>query len=84
MGYLRVKLPGYRRNLHSRDVPGVCFVLDSVQELTMLQPQEPHSYRIKVFGSFWCRLMHDALMWPFRGHYRCRICNRSYTVPWGA
>ena len=30
----------------------------------------------------WCRLMHDAAMWPIRGTYRCRTCGQSYTIPW--
>ena len=33
-------------------------------------------------GVFWCRLMHDAPMWPIHGTYQCRICAQSYTVPW--
>jgi hypothetical protein len=30
----------------------------------------------------WCRMMHDALMWPIHGSYRCRTCGQSYPVPW--
>jgi hypothetical protein len=30
----------------------------------------------------WCRLMHDAPMWPIHGVYRCRTCGQSYPVPW--
>jgi len=30
----------------------------------------------------WCRMMHDAPMWPIRGHYRCRSCGRNFAVPW--
>jgi hypothetical protein len=30
----------------------------------------------------WCRLMHDAPMWPIHGIYRCRTCGQSYPVPW--
>ena len=33
-------------------------------------------------GVLWCRLMHAAPMWPIHGSYRCRICRRSYPVPW--
>jgi hypothetical protein len=27
-------------------------------------------------------MMHDALMWPIHGSYRCRTCGQSYLVPW--
>jgi len=30
----------------------------------------------------WCRLTHDAPMWPIHGSYRCRTCGRNYPVPW--
>jgi hypothetical protein len=30
----------------------------------------------------WCRLMHDAAMWPIHGIYRCRTCGQSYPIPW--
>jgi hypothetical protein len=33
-------------------------------------------------GRLWCRLIHDAPMWPIHGHYQCRTCNRQYSVPW--
>ena len=33
-------------------------------------------------GVLWCRLMHDAPMWPIHGTYRCRICGSAYPVPW--
>jgi hypothetical protein len=33
-------------------------------------------------GALWCRRMHEAPMWPIHGSYRCRICARSYPVPW--
>jgi hypothetical protein len=32
----------------------------------------------------WCCLMHSAPTWPIRESYRCRICGRSYPVPWAA
>lgn len=34
------------------------------------------------WGIRWCRMMHDAPMWPIRGHYQCRSCGRSFQVPW--
>lgn len=30
----------------------------------------------------WCRLMHDAPMWPSHGTYRCRTCGQSYSIAW--
>jgi len=33
-------------------------------------------------GVLWCRLMHNAPMWPIHATYRCRICMRSYPIPW--
>ena len=35
-------------------------------------------------GIRWCRMMHDAPMWPIRGRYRCRACGRSFLVPWAS
>jgi hypothetical protein len=35
-------------------------------------------------GAFWCRLMHAGATWPIHGSYQCRICGRSYPVPWAA
>jgi len=29
---------------------------------------------------FWCVAVHNDVMWPFRGRYRCRVCNREYVV----
>ncbi len=34
-------------------------------------------------GDVWCELMHDDIMWPVEGHYRCRTCLREYPVEWG-
>ncbi|MGO9257802.1 MAG: hypothetical protein ACLQU1_16040 [Bryobacteraceae bacterium] len=33
-------------------------------------------------AALWCRLTHDAPMWPIHGAYRCRICSQIYRVPW--
>jgi len=30
----------------------------------------------------WCMLMHNAVMWPIHGQYRCRRCGRLHAVPW--
>ena len=30
----------------------------------------------------WCRMVHNAPMWPIRGQYRCRACGRNFPVPW--
>lgn len=32
----------------------------------------------------WCRMMHDAPMWPIGGHYQCRACGRNFEVPWNS
>jgi hypothetical protein len=37
---------------------------------------------LKIFGDFWCNLMHAQPTWPFSGRYYCRKCWRIYTVPW--
>ena len=29
---------------------------------------------------WWCVRMHDAVMWPSHGKYRCRTCLREYAV----
>lgn len=34
------------------------------------------------FGSLWCRVFHDAPMWPLSAGYRCRTCGRVQPVPW--
>jgi hypothetical protein len=47
-------------------------------------PERP-KYRLVMaerLSGLWCRLMHDAPMWPMRGSYRCRTCGWSYPVPW--
>ena len=28
----------------------------------------------------WCVAMHDRMMWPIHGKYRCRTCLREYAV----
>lgn len=33
---------------------------------------------------FWCHTMHTQVMWPVHGEYRCRVCLRSYPVPFAA
>lgn len=37
---------------------------------------------ISKAGTAWCELMHDDIMWPVDGHYRCKICLREYPVEW--
>lgn len=32
----------------------------------------------------WCHTMHTQVMWPVNGEYRCRVCLRSYPVPFAA
>lgn len=34
------------------------------------------------FGVVWCKVMHDAPMWPIHGRYECRTCGRHHLVPW--
>jgi hypothetical protein len=29
-------------------------------------------------GAVWCGLMHESVMWPIHGEYRCRTCGRRY------
>lgn len=31
-------------------------------------------------GEWWCLRMHDSVMWPSHGQYRCRTCFREYAV----
>jgi hypothetical protein len=28
----------------------------------------------------WCETMHDRVMWPIHGRYRCSTCLREYKV----
>ena len=44
--------------------------------------QTQTSTGIRGFGFLWCRLMHDAPMWPFRNSYQCRKCGRTHPVQW--
>jgi hypothetical protein len=30
----------------------------------------------------WCKMFHPAPMWTVKGFYQCRVCLRSYPVPW--
>jgi hypothetical protein len=30
--------------------------------------------------TIWCETMHDRVMWPIHGHYRCSTCLREYPV----
>jgi hypothetical protein len=50
--------------------------------LSMFEAQNQHLSMPTKLGIFWCSLMHNALMWPIRGNYRCRTCGRNYLVPW--
>jgi len=46
---------------------------------------EQRKYQLAIvekLSILWCRVMHDAPMWPIHGSYPCRICGRSYLVPW--
>jgi hypothetical protein len=46
---------------------------------------EPPKHNLNIggtLGELWCRLMHEASMWPIHGSYRCGNCGRSYPVPW--
>jgi hypothetical protein len=31
-------------------------------------------------SEWWCERMHDGVMWPSHGKYRCRTCMREYAV----
>lgn len=33
-------------------------------------------------GDTWCQLMHPDPMWPVRGEYQCRVCQRKFPVAW--
>ncbi len=35
-------------------------------------------------GQLWCQMTHREVMWPVHGAYRCRVCLRSYQVPFAA
>jgi hypothetical protein len=39
---------------------------------------------VEQMGALWCRLMHAGATWPIHRSYHCRICGRSYPVPWAA
>ena len=44
--------------------------------------QTEASIGTRELGLLWCRLMHDAAMWPFRSSYQCRKCGRMHPVRW--
>jgi hypothetical protein len=48
----------------------------------MLEPTKQESSLAERLSIFWCAMMHDEPMWPIHGNYRCRLCGRSYLVPW--
>lgn len=57
--------------------------MESSEDMVMTDgPANPVSF-IDTIGRIWCRLMHDALMWPMHGEYECRICMRRFPVAWG-
>ncbi len=33
-------------------------------------------------GDLWCRMMHNAAMWPIHGFYECRSCGRRHPITW--
>lgn len=33
-------------------------------------------------GQLWCQTVHSEPMWPVKGEYKCRRCQRSFKVPW--
>lgn len=35
-----------------------------------------------IAGRLWCGVMHDQITWPINGQYRCRKCQREYTISW--
>ena len=35
-------------------------------------------------GDLWCEAMHTDPMWPIGDHYQCRVCLRSYPVPFAS
>ena len=37
---------------------------------------------LEKFLAFWCRTMHDSVMWPVQGKYICSQCLRQYSVGW--
>jgi len=39
---------------------------------------------VERFLSAWCRLTHDAAMWPMHGRYTCARCLRQHPVSWEA
>ena len=33
---------------------------------------------LNTIETFWCETMHDRVMWPIHGHYKCSTCLREY------
>jgi len=48
----------------------------------MSEQRELRPSLAETLGVLWCRLRHDAAMWPIHESYRCRTCGRNYRVPW--
>jgi hypothetical protein len=34
------------------------------------------------FKQLWCKLFHNALMWPMHGKVTCKICLITHKVGW--
>jgi hypothetical protein len=35
---------------------------------------------VERIEKLWCENMHDSVMWPIHGRYRCSKCLREYAV----
>jgi len=35
---------------------------------------------VNTIETFWCETMHDRVMWPIHGKYKCSTCLREYPV----
>lgn len=51
-----------------------------VGRMGFMQGQE--DLQSDTLRSRWCRVMHDAPMWPIHGHYQCGVCGTRFPVPW--
>jgi hypothetical protein len=45
-------------------------------------PARTYTDWIEMLGYPWCKYLHEAVMWPIHGQYRCRTCLRQHPVPW--
>ena len=71
------------RKKHAKEVKALTQARGNAMFVCLVQQAEDARRFFSWVGDLWCRLMHDDITWPSRGHYCCRRCGRLYPVRWG-